>query len=382
MHILFVSSSSGSRGGGEGYLAYLGEALAERGHRVTLWTSSHERMDEVADRFGRFGEVIRADYRNTYDHWGRCFATCLNFSVTHNAVETWQSVNPDIIHFNKQNLEDGLDLLRGARLIEAPSVCTIHITQTAKRQGASLATVRDLMARQILKRFQGTFVTVLEERRRDLEVFLGGFERIKAISNGVPTPDHLDRDLIRSKKRAELGVGLDELLVMAAGRMVQQKRPMLYLDLAEKALRSIPKARFVWVGDGELSEEWVRSVEARRISASVMYVGWQSDVVSFYLAADVLLHTAEYEGLPFALLEAMSCELPCAITTNLLKEMPFLNAENSICVDNSDDWIASLEDRQALVDRGRVARKLVERNFSYDSMAAAYEQVYVESLKR
>ncbi|HYR57886.1 MAG TPA: hypothetical protein VEO95_04630, partial [Chthoniobacteraceae bacterium] len=71
MKILLASTSSGSRGGGEICLLYLGRALRARGHAVTLWAARHPRMDELAERFAAFGEVVRADYTNTYDRRGR-----------------------------------------------------------------------------------------------------------------------------------------------------------------------------------------------------------------------------------------------------------------------------------------------------------------------
>jgi len=37
MKILLVSSGSGSRGGGELFLKYLGEGLTERRHEVVMW---------------------------------------------------------------------------------------------------------------------------------------------------------------------------------------------------------------------------------------------------------------------------------------------------------------------------------------------------------
>ena len=39
-----------------------------------------------------------------------------------------KKLSPDIIHINKQNLEDGLDLLLAARRSNLPRVATIHIT--------------------------------------------------------------------------------------------------------------------------------------------------------------------------------------------------------------------------------------------------------------
>ena len=68
MKILLVSSGSGSRGGGEIFLNYLGSALAARGHAVVTWMPAHARMNELASQCAKFSEVVRAEFRNTYDH--------------------------------------------------------------------------------------------------------------------------------------------------------------------------------------------------------------------------------------------------------------------------------------------------------------------------
>src|SRR5262249_44628132 len=112
MRVLLVSSGSGSRGGGEIFLDYLGMGLSELGHEVLVWIPRHPRMDELAQKCARFGRIIRADYRNTYDYPARSLATCFNGSASQRIVREWQAMRPDVVHINKQNLEDGLDLLR------------------------------------------------------------------------------------------------------------------------------------------------------------------------------------------------------------------------------------------------------------------------------
>jgi glycosyltransferase involved in cell wall biosynthesis len=98
------------------------------------------------------------------------------------------------------------------------------------------------------------------------------------------------------------------------------------------------------------------------------------------MAADVFLHVAEYEGLPLAILEAMSAGLPCAISSNLLSEMPFLNPENSISVGDDGRWLAVLADSTKRDAIGAAARHLVEQKYSYAQMAEAYEALYLEVL--
>ena len=131
LKILLASTSSGSRGGGELYLCYLGRSLAARGHEVALWASSHPRMDELCALFGKIGTVLRQDYTNTYDRRFRSIASHLDRASARAAAESWKKFAPDIVHLNKQNLEDGLDLLRAAGDCALPSLCTIHLRATS-----------------------------------------------------------------------------------------------------------------------------------------------------------------------------------------------------------------------------------------------------------
>src|SRR5882724_9713461 len=78
MKILLVSSGSGSRGGGEIFLNYLGRALATRGHSIVTWIPKHARMNELASQCAEFSQVVRADYKNTYDYRSRSLATLFN----------------------------------------------------------------------------------------------------------------------------------------------------------------------------------------------------------------------------------------------------------------------------------------------------------------
>lgn len=381
MKIVLASSSSGSRGGGELYVLYLGRALAQRGHEVFLWASDHPRMDELANSFSAFGEVRRSAYDNTYDQRGRSISSQLNFYASGKVALEWRKLRPDILHLNKQNLEDGLDLLRAARLSGIPNLCTIHLTQSASVLGARFARLRDAVARRALRAYPGLLVTVLESRRRDLLSFLGPSPRIRMIPHGVPLFDLRKKEIVRSGKRDELGYAEDELLFIAVGRMVPQKRPLLFLESAEKIRRQVPNARFLWVGEGSLADQWDRQVAERGLGPFVRRLTWQPDVQSLLFAADVFMHVAEYEGLPLAVLEAMSAALPVVLTPNLRVEMPFLRAENSIEMTPEFEQHPAFKNPELLRDLGNGARRVCEAEFSFARMADDYRLLYKYALR-
>jgi glycosyltransferase involved in cell wall biosynthesis len=378
--ILLASSSSGSRGGGELYLVYLGHALAERGHAPVLWASNHPRMDELARAFAAFGQVERCEYPNTYDRRLRSVGAFMDSAASNRALRSWERIGADVIHLNKQNLEDGLDLLKVLGTIRMPSLCTIHLTQSARYLKAVLAGARDTVSRSALRSYKGSLVTVLENRRADLAAFLGDSPRIRMVPNGVPLFDLSLRESARAAKRRELGIDEGQPLIVAVGRLVPQKRPIAFLQQAARILTSRPNARFLWVGDGSLAGEWDKTIGELNLAQAVQRVGWQMDVTPFLFAADLFLHVAEFEGLPLAILEAMSAALPCAISRNLLQEMPFFDERSVMAVDDEAGWAKALDDRSRLATLGQRARELAEQYFSFGTMAASYEALYREAI--
>ena len=380
MKILLASSSSGSRGGGEIYLLYLGRALVQFGHEVTLWASSHPRMDELAESFAGFARVVRCDYTNTYDRGLRSVASYLDHASARRIAHSWQATGVDLVHINKQNLEDGLDLLAAARISKLPTLCTIHLTQSARYLRAVAAAVRDAVSRRSLMAYPGVLVTVLAQRQRDLADFLGDDPRLRMIPNGVPLFDLTQRDRLRHEKRSELGIAANEKLVVAVGRLVPQKRPLEFLEQARLVAPVRPETRFVWVGDGMLADEWDARVRELGLGSVVRRLPWQREVAPLLFAADVLLHVAEFEGLPLAILEAMSAALPCAIAEHLLAEMPFFAPGDVLSVTADGSWAQALSDDARLAASGARLRGMAEARFSFATMASSYEALYRESI--
>jgi glycosyltransferase involved in cell wall biosynthesis len=380
MKILLVSASSGSRGGGEIFLLYLGRVLAARGHEVTLWCSTHPRMDGLAEAFAAFGNVARAQYVNTYDRWGRCFAAALDTGCARAAARQWQKVAPDIIHLNKQNLEDGLDLVEAVRLCGLPVLGTIHLTQTMTELRAVLGRARDSVARKSLVRWPGYWVAVGEKRAHMLEKFLGNPGNVRCVENGVPVPGYDEIQKWRLLKRKELGITDQEKLVVAVGRLVEQKRPQFFLDVARRWSAEDQQTRFVWIGDGNFKEKWDSLVQEYDLSPQVTQTGWKPDVAAYLAAADMYFHLAQFEGLPLSLLEAMATGLPCGVSENLMAELPFLTAENCWTIPESEPF--ALPQAEALAALGRNARHLVEKKFSVERMAENYETLYQQLIRQ
>lgn len=376
MKVLLCSSSSGSRGGGELCLLYLGESLARAGHAVTLWASTHPRMDELAAGFAPFGPVVRSPYPNTYDRPLRSLAYFASRPLARRIGSEWRALAPDVVHLNKQNLEDGLELLWAANATGRPSVCMIHITQSARFLRAKAGWLRDAVAAFGLRRFRGCYVTTPASRVRQLREFVGPGREVVDVLNGVPLPDLKVLATQRESQRAQLGLTEGDFLLLGVGRMAPQKRPLLFLELASQISCRVPCARFVWVGDGVLSPAWDEWVRARGLGGVVRRVSWQTDVKPFLAAADLFLHTAHFEGLPFAVLEAMAAGRACALPSELAAELDVFNPDQAFSYDTAEDLIRLIQIPARVRDLAQAGRTLAEATLSSTRMAERYLELY------
>ena len=380
MRVLLASSSSGSRGGGEIFLLTLAEQLAKLGHAPWLWASNHSRMNELCDRFESFGPVHRFPYQNTYDRRSRVIGALLDRPAARRVALHWQSLQPDVVHLNKQNLEDGLDLVAAAHRAGLPGVMTLHVTQSARQLGARFGGLRDFVTRSLLESYPGILVAIGRSRLADLQGFLNGSQRARLVENGVPIPATGERESWRREIRQKLGVNASDLLGIGVGRMVEQKRPALFLSLGEQLGRRIPHSRFVWVGGGPLEEWWQTELKRRGLDQQIATTGWVANPHPYYAAADFFLHTAHFEGLPLALLEGASWGLPIAVTPNLYADLDFLPELGALVADaDKPDWSDPLADPDKREKLGSRARALVISRFSSERMAKNYLDLYHEA---
>ncbi len=93
------------------------------------------------------------------------------------------------------------------------------------------------------------------------------------------------------------------------GRITAQKDPGYFVEVVRRVVRERPAARFVWVGDGEL-----RPIldEAARTGLPIAVTGWlaPAEVEGRLRGWSVFLLTSRYEGMPFAILEALALGVP------------------------------------------------------------------------
>jgi glycosyltransferase involved in cell wall biosynthesis len=106
----------------------------------------------------------------------------------------------------------------------------------------------------------------------------------------------------------------DECFFLAVGRLYPQKAyDVLLLAFAEVA-RSLPDAQLVILGEGPLRPALECQIAQLNLTGQVQLPGKVADPFCWYRAARVFVHPARFEGLPNAVLEAMSEALPVIVS--------------------------------------------------------------------
>ncbi|WP_306133275.1 glycosyltransferase [Roseivivax marinus] len=141
-------------------------------------------------------------------------------------------------------------------------------------------------------------------------------------------PEHVDliysainADRFRAARAAEVdrvaqrdhyGLPVNKTIIAFMGRLVDQKRPLDVLKIAELC-SDRDDLHFVIVGNGTLAPQ-LEDALAQSAPANVSWIRNVPDTTTFWPAVDGYLVTSEYEGLPIALIEAIALGVPALST--------------------------------------------------------------------
>jgi glycosyltransferase involved in cell wall biosynthesis len=211
----------------------------------------------------------------------------------------------------------------------------------------------------------------------------GGRMRLKVIQNGVNT-EEFKRRKTEDGRRQQLGISKEAPVIGIVAVFRSQKRLWLWVEVALKILERCPETHFMLVGDGEWRERIEAQIEKSGKSANFHLVGVQKNVIPYLSLMDIYLSTSEFEGLPIAMLEAMSCEVPVVGTSaggigeviqqgiqGYLTEIEGWKKLSDYCCDLIQN--PELHDRMRLAARERVIAQ-----FSMKRMVGELEDVYLE----
>ena len=205
---------------------------------------------------------------------------------------------------------------------------------------------------------------------RDLALAFDPAREIPVIPNGV------DGELFTDEARA-----WSPPLILSAGRIVHQKG----FDLGLRALAQLTDLEWEWriAGDGTQIEVLRTLARELGIGERVIFLGWlaHGDLSRCYHQANIFLFPSRHEGMPNAVLEAMSSGLPVVATRIAGSEELVLDAETGLLVNTEDvDSLREglrrlLGEEKMRMQMGQAARRRVEKEYSWENAARQYSEL-------
>ena len=209
--------------------------------------------------------------------------------------------------------------------------------------------------------------------------------KVSILTSGVDT-DHFGVAGAQEREAARrtLGIGAEEFVVLAIGRLTDNKRFDRFIDAAVH-FSDRGDVVFVLGGSGPLEESLKAQAERSGIGKNVVFAGWIEDPRDLYRAADVLVMCSdEREGYTLVVVEALAMGIP-VISVDRPTQREMVIEEAGLLVDGDPVAIATaigdlLGDRRKLEGLAAGARRTAERRYEISKAAEKLSGIYEKAL--
>lgn len=280
--------------------------------------------------------------------------------------------NPDIVHSHMYHANIFSRLLRLIRRMPA-LVCTAHNTVEGGRLRMFMYRVTDKLS---------TINTNVSQDAVDSFIGQGAVSshRMIYMPNGIDVSHFCYVESHREKRRNEINISNDELLLLSVGRLTAAKDYNNLLHAFSIFLEN-NCAKLAIIGTGELEAELKNLAKELAIDSHVIWLNRRDDVFQWMSAMDVYVMSSAWEGMPLVLCEAMASK-GCIVTTNcggtkdLVAGVGFVVQKKDaqhLAVGIENACKLSRAERIAI---GEKARERVKQKYSIDAICDKWLKLY------
>lgn len=229
--------------------------------------------------------------------------------------------------------------------------------------------------------FASAFLVKSERVREETELVIRRKKPVLSIKNGVDFST-FNKDGKYVDLRSKYKVPKDACLIANVG-VLEQRKGQAYLIKAVGNLfkRDIKVFLFI-AGDGSEKKALEELCAAEKISSSTVFFGTSSDINTILANSDIFVLPSLYEGLPNALMEAMSMALPCVATDVGGASQLIDSGESGYLIEpKSSSQIEKylerlVSDKNERRKMGLLAYKKIKENYDLKSAAKQLLEIY------
>ncbi len=214
-------------------------------------------------------------------------------------------------------------------------------------------------------KFTDLLITINKEDYENAKQFKA--KRIAYVPGvGVDTHKFVASEGARQKIRKELGIDDDTIVLLSVGELIHRKNHALVL----KALKTMKdnstllspdsdervqpkyKINYLIAGRGKIQHELEQKISSLGLNDYVKLLGFRTDVADVFAASDIYVFPSHQEGLPVALMEAMSVGMPVVCSN--------IRGNTDLIEDGKGGYLFDSHDVSSLV--GALNRALVDNS--------------------
>ncbi len=267
----------------------------------------------------------------------------------------------------------GFDLLPDMTCLPEPPAVVVQLHAEEPNQTGYV--------RYVTRRY-GNLIDSFSVVSEDLKQTMVDYEippsRIEVIYLGVDSQEEFDPARVEPLELPGNGASR----ILWPGRLVEQKDPMLTLEVLARVRERGADFILDVVGDGHLKEPARARAEELGVSDVIQWHEPSQDMARWYRSSDLLLMTSVYEGIPLVIYEALSMGVP-VVAPALPGNVEFMDAESGVLVDPRDDAdryaeaiVSLLGDDERRREMGERSRKRMLEQFSLAEMGQRHDALY------
>jgi glycosyltransferase involved in cell wall biosynthesis len=209
-------------------------------------------------------------------------------------------------------------------------------------------------------------------------------DRIRILHNPA-VPARVIPEADRRQLRSELGLGADEAVVLAVGRLSREKGQEYLIRALERLTPISQPWRLLLLGSGPDLDRLKALAAALGVTRRVLFVGFRADVATFYGIANTFALPSLTEGSSNVLLEAMAAGVPIVATRVGGNPEIALQDETALLVPAADAaalgtaLMRLMTDRDLATRLAAAAKARVTTEFSEANYRRQLSSVYAEA---
>jgi len=236
------------------------------------------------------------------------------------------------------------------------------------------------------KMFDMTIALGEYEKKTLTEKFNYDEKKIASTINGVDIDD-INAGVNKLKTKKELFGTDEDIIVGLVGRLEKQKGFDYLLDAVSLIKDKIDGIKFVIIGNGSLKDELIEKRNRMGLEDKILFIEYKKNILDYVYNFDMMVLTSLWEGLSYAVQEAMALSKPVIALTSPnvsgVKEI-IVNGETGYLIES--DYVNELgkyilvlsKDINRRLKFGRAAKERESEFFPEWRTASDMENVYRE----